>query len=188
VKSQWYLKNVAYAMFMVVIHIAQIVALNHEREDKMLKKTDDIVSYKGYVHLQSYEPEGILELVDVEAEPIELLIEGSMHQIKICSQRLRCFKRSRTCVKCGLEGTIMSVDTFISTSDRDSTHVNLYAVFEGETRLMTKDHIMPKAAGGANHMDNLQTMCDQCNNRKGSSIITETVAPFGDTLNISIGE
>ena len=28
---------------------------------------------------------------------------------------------------------------------------------------MTKDHIVPKSKGGADHLDNLETMCDQCN-------------------------
>jgi 5-methylcytosine-specific restriction endonuclease McrA len=35
--------------------------------------------------------------------------------------------------------------------------------------LMTQDHIMPRSKGGANRLENLQTMCCVCNNRKGNS-------------------
>ncbi len=160
----------------------------------MLKIIDEEILYNGYIHLQSYEPESVLDLVDPNAGSIEVDIKGTLHLIRIDSLRLQCFKRSRRCTRCGLEGTIISADTFTSRSDRDSTHFNLYAIFEGKARLMTKDHIMPKSKGGANHLDNLQTMCDQCNNRKGSKILSlphsnngiiKTVAPFGDKLNIS---
>lgn len=155
----------------------------------MLKTIDKKVRYSGYHHLQSYEPEGILDLVDEDAKPTEVVIKGVMHQIKVKSLRLQCFKRSMSCVKCGLKGTIISADTFTSKSDRDGTHFNLYAVSEGKTRLMTKDHIIPKSRGGKNHLSNLQTMCDQCNNKKGDKYEWEEFAPnetFGDTLNIQL--
>ncbi len=148
-----------------------------------MNRSPEKITYKGYIHLQSYKPEAILDLVDPDAEPIKVNINGILHQININSLRLQCFKRSKTCIECGLEGTIISADTFTSKSDRDSTHFNLYAIFEGKARLMTKDHILPKSKGGANHLDNLQTMCDQCNHKKGDGII-RTVVPFGETLNI----
>ena len=64
----------------------------------------------------------------------------------------------------------------------NSYHFNLYAIGEnGNWILMTKDHITPKSRGGRDHLSNLQTMCDQCNNRKG-----DTIPVFGDSLNISL--
>ncbi len=152
----------------------------------MLKTIDEKVKYSGYIHLQSFEPEGILELVDPDAKAIFIELAGTLHRIKVSSLRLQCFQKSRICVGCGLEGTIISADTFTSKSDRDSTHFNLYAIFEGKTRLMTKDHILPKSKGGADYLGNLQTMCDQCNHKKGDKTITENVAPFGETLNIPV--
>lgn len=153
----------------------------------MLKKTDKTVKYNGYIHLQLFDPDSVLEFVGPDNKPIEINIDGVMHRISVKSLRLQCFKRSKRCVRCGLEGTIMSVDTFTTKSDRTGSHFNLYAIYEGKTRLMTKDHTMPKSKGGADHLDNLETMCDQCNHRKGNVIETEIVAPFGDTLNITIG-
>lgn len=137
--------------------------------------------YSGYVHLKLYHPDEILKLVGLEDKSIELVVDGIKHQVNISSLRLQCFKRSRVCVKCGLEGIIISADTFTSKSNRDSTHFNLYSVFEGKLRLMTKDHITPKSKGGRDHLNNLQTMCDQCNNKKGDDIPI-----FGETLNISL--
>jgi len=153
----------------------------------MLKKIDKKVKYVGYIHLQSYDPDSVLEFVGPDNKPIEVNIDEKIYKIKVKSLRLQCFKRSRVCTECGLVGTIISVDTFTTKSDRTGVHFNLYAIFEGKTRLMTKDHTMPKSKGGADHLDNLKTMCDQCNHKKGSVIETEKVAPFGDTLNITIG-
>jgi 5-methylcytosine-specific restriction endonuclease McrA len=155
-----------------------------------MKQINKKIKYSGYHHLQSYEPEGILSLVGPDAKPVKVVISGVMHRIKVASLRLQCFKRSTRCVKCGLEGTIISADTFNSKSDRDGTHFNLYAIYEGKSRLMTKDHIIPSSKGGKNHLDNLQTMCDQCNCQKGDKYEQEmeTVAPFGDSLNIKLGD
>lgn len=150
----------------------------------MLKKIDITVKYNGYIHLQSFDPDSVLEFVGPDNKPIQVNIEGTMHRINIRSLRLQCFKKSKRCVRCGLKGTVMSVDTFTIKSDRQGAHFNLYAEFEGKSRLMTKDHTIPKSKGGADHLDNLETMCDQCNHKKGSVIKTEIVAPYGDTLGI----
>ncbi len=162
----------------------------------MLKKINKTVKYAGYIHMQSHDPDDILLLVGSENDPIEVNVMGHLRLIKVRSNRLQCFKRSKICVGCGLVGTIMSVDTFISDSDRQGFHFNLYGEKDGKSRLMTKDHIIPKSKGGPNHLDNLQTMCDHCNNKKGDIhpdekkyivVPEEIVAPFGDTLNIQLG-
>jgi 5-methylcytosine-specific restriction endonuclease McrA len=67
----------------------------------------------------------------------------------------------------------MSLDQFRAGSKIPSAHFNLYAEEDGKFRLMTKDHIIPKSKGGANHLDNLQTMCDRCNHRKGDTMPEE---------------
>jgi len=41
----------------------------------MLKRINKIVRYNGYIHLQSFEPEGILSLVNPDAKPAEVLID-----------------------------------------------------------------------------------------------------------------
>jgi len=157
------------------------------KKDIMLKKIDKKIKYNGYIHLQSFDPDSVLEFVGPDNKKIEVDIDGTLRRISFKSLRLQCFKISKRCVRCGLEGTVMSVDTFTTKSDRTSVHFNLYAIFEGKTRLMTKDHIVPKSKGGADHLDNLETMCDQCNHKKGSKIEEEPVEEFGETLNITIG-
>lgn len=39
----------------------------------------------------------------------------------------------------------------------------------GLLRYLTIDHIVPRSRRGTNHPDNLQTLCDSCNARKGAS-------------------
>jgi 5-methylcytosine-specific restriction endonuclease McrA len=38
---------------------------------------------------------------------------------------------------------------------------------------LTLDHILPKAKGGGNETENLQTLCWICNNKKGSTSTTD---------------
>ena len=40
----------------------------------------------------------------------------------------------------------------------------------GEEILFTKDHIIPRAKGGGNDLNNLQTFCALCNQKKGSAV------------------
>lgn len=156
----------------------------------MLEAIEQTVKYAGYKHIRSYDPDDILSKVGLQAEPLTVMVEEVERKVNVESLRLQCFKRSKVCVGCGLTGTIMSLDTFKTNSVRQGYHFNLYAKEDGKTRLMTKDHIIPKSKGGPNHLDNLQTMCDRCNCKKGSKLDVEefnSQGIFGDTLGISIG-
>lgn len=51
-------------------------------------------------------------------------------------------------------------------------HFNLYAVQGRRLVLMTKDHIVPRSKGGTDDLTNLQTLCTNCNNRKGDKDLT----------------
>lgn len=69
-------------------------------------------------------------------------------------------------------------------------HFNLYGIDrEGDEVLMTVDHIVPRAHGGASSLENYQTFCKVCNERKGDRIPNEPVMnrffyPSADELHV----
>lgn len=94
-----------------------------------------------------------------------IVVDG--HRVYRQSLRYATFYQKGTkCCCCGKEGAYFQLD-----ADRNATvdtvrrHFNLYAE---DGTLMTKDHIRPKKWGGEDHIDNLQTMCVDCNKEKGS--------------------
>lgn len=65
------------------------------------------------------------------------------------------------CARCGIEAT--SVVTYTLASEQ---HQVAYAnIFAGRI-MMTVDHILPRALGGADALSNLQLMCYKCNTKK----------------------
>lgn len=91
--------------------------------------------------------------------------------------RLMTFKHKGIgCVKCGIKGSFFAIertpDRLVVNRDAFSCepyHMNLYAVGErGEEILMTHDHILARALGGKDTLENSQPMCEKCNSRKGS--------------------
>lgn len=77
------------------------------------------------------------------------------------------YNKGLKCVFCGKEGTHFRLDCDRNSDPQKTSrrHFNLYA---DDGTLMTKDHIKPKKWGGEDSLDNMQTMCQTCNESKGS--------------------
>ena len=86
-------------------------------------------------------------------------------KIKVNSQRYQVFAtKGCTCCNCGLQAKYFALEKF---KDQDNYHLNLYGInTQGKEVLFTKDHIIPKAKGGKNILENYQTMCNVCNEFK----------------------
>jgi len=105
---------------------------------------------------------------------------GISYCVNMRSLRYQTFNKSRKCVCCGLEGTIMLLEYSKpgkvvpgQFADFQRPHFNLYAELPGgKLILMTKDHIIPVSKGGPDHVDNLQTMCSRCNRLKSDQDIS----------------
>lgn len=78
------------------------------------------------------------------------------------------FTNGFDCVTCGIAGAFFALETHHS---HVKPHLNLYAVnASGNEILMTKDHIIPRSKGGANELQNYQTMCSPCNMKKSDKL------------------
>lgn len=73
------------------------------------------------------------------------------------------YQKGTTCVCCGKKGTHFKLCGDPNTNRR---HFNLFA---DDGSLLTKDHILPKSKGGRDAVENMQTMCESCNNEKGNT-------------------
>lgn len=92
--------------------------------------------------------------------------------VKMDSQRYQVFFKCGTeCVSCGLKGRYFWLE-----QDKSQTgtayHFNLYGIdADGNEVMLTKDHIIPKSKGGTSSIENYQTMCDRCNEKKSNKIV-----------------
>lgn len=81
------------------------------------------------------------------------------------SQRYLLFKRSGcTCVSCG-----MVADKCILIAEPDGSnrgHFEFVGTKNDKYVIMTKDHIIPRALGGKDVLENYQPMCQECNVEK----------------------
>lgn len=105
----------------------------------------------------------------VQVEPV---------RVYASSDRYELFNaKGTTCVKCGTKGTHLRLRLTNYTKEGILRgHFNLH---DDKGILMTKDHIIPRAKGGKNHLSNYQTMCEPCNIAKGTKIILEEVKQIG---------
>lgn len=87
------------------------------------------------------------------------------------SHRYQLFlEKGIECIECGLKGKYFALERGFG-DNPNRFHFNLYGVNDaGDEILMTKDHILPRSAGGRNVISNYQTMCCICNQNKSDRI------------------
>lgn len=49
---------------------------------------------------------------------------------------------------------------------RDGARCRLCGIAEGENVRLTIDHVIPKAMGGSNKLENLRLLCDPCDDKR----------------------
>ena len=75
------------------------------------------------------------------------------------------FAKGYDCIHCGIRGSFFALEC--NGGMHNGFALILYALnTDGKEVLMTVDHIVPKANGGGNNMQNLQPMCVDCNVKK----------------------
>lgn len=101
-----------------------------------------------------------------EIEAFGKLIDG------VTNLKIRTFVNHGTiCKCCGIHASFFAVE--INKNDvLQSIILNLYAIDEnGKEVLMNMDHKLPRFHGGADSLENMQTMCQPCNVKKGCKLI-----------------
>lgn len=82
-----------------------------------------------------------------------------------------------TCVCCGRKAVYFQ---YVNMNKKGGTDLKLHLFFDhkegnGCLTRMTKDHIVPKAIGGPDKMENYQPMCYNCNSAKGSKVNLDSI-------------
>lgn len=89
---------------------------------------------------------------------------GERFRVRVNGDKFRLLKKQPTCACCGIMGAIWVMEQPKELQGTDRAVLNLYGVTKrGRWVLMTKDHIVPRARGGKNALENYQTMCHACN-------------------------
>lgn len=129
---------------------------------------------KGYTHLAEFKPDEIIAARTPLGSRIKkpFTVADKQYMIHMDSERYHTFAKSKKCVCCGIEGTVMCLDRAVNSNPKDPPHFNLYAEKNGILILMTKDHIIPRTKNGPNHISNYQTMCNDCNEVKDNTDIS----------------
>ena len=102
-------------------------------------------------------------------------IEGFLEQFPAVLNRARFKIYSRdnfTCVSCGLKGEHIC----LLMDDQGGIHFLVLAYDnQGEVICFSLDHRLPKSLGGKKDPENLDTMCEPCNQLKSDSLPEEGV-------------
>lgn len=140
----------------------------------------------GLYHLKILSPEFIFRKMGGQ----RFNAFGGKYQVKINSKRFQLFKeKGLACVNCMEEATIASIDAHVENGQIIQPHFNFYGIYgNGQVFMMTIDHIKPISKGGKNVVENLQPMCNRCNEAKkdGSpfKVITDLKSHIGKKCHI----
>lgn len=132
-----------------------------------------------YIRIAVFALEEILSKVGTHKHGFQAVVDGAIKEVvvKMNSPRYHLFASPRplhgpNCVKCGLKGAFFALERSKGPGNNPNKyHFNLYGITPGgHERMLTKDHIIPKALGGKNRLSNYQTMCTRCNGRKADKL------------------
>jgi 5-methylcytosine-specific restriction endonuclease McrA len=127
-----------------------------------------------YITVGEFTPEDVLPYIGNGTRDYVGTDDKTYH-VGMGSQRYMVFAKNRSCVCCGLTGTIMLLQmdkAQVQAIEGSKAHFNLYAKIEDKLILMTKDHIVAKSNGNNNSLKNHQTMCSHCNRVKANRDIS----------------
>lgn len=130
-----------------------------------------------YIHLETIPLE--VGLAEIEAnlnEPVKgKRVQVGSREVHVTSLRLRVFRKKGTkCYICGAQATHFAIDKFRLKSIKESPHMNMWGVKEdGSDLLFTHDHIIDRADGGADRIENAETCCTTCNGEKAAKTLAE---------------
>ncbi len=137
--------------------------IDGKEKPKLLAQVEVLKSKTDRIKLFEVDIEDFMS--SVSSEPCKKTFHGCgrSYPVKMNVDRYRLFQSRRDCVACGLTGS----KVFLECNPADMVpHFNMYGEHEGELVLFTKDHIVAKAFGGEDRLDNYQTMCCTCNSLK----------------------
>jgi len=127
-----------------------------------------IESNNGMIVLAEYPLKQILPLIGFGKPNFSVVINRKYYSVKCSSVRLECFKRNQNCVICKAQGNWWRLEQHkIDYEKGNNPNFSLYDKLHKPILLMTKDHIIPKSKGGGEEIENMQTMCYPCNQKKG---------------------
>lgn len=146
--------------------------------------------------IASYSNEEILPYIGLGFTNKKFVTSEGIFKVKMGGVRLECLKRNQVCVWCRRAGNIWKLERHQHGYSRlkifcflddcpwcamhprlknsEAPHLNLYHRNKiGGLIMMTRDHILPRSRGGEDVLENLQTLCRECNQHKGNSFAHE---------------
>lgn len=95
-------------------------------------------------------------------------------RVKLGSTRLMTYTKSLMCALCGE----FKIECFVVQKNSLGPHLNPYGSnASGHIRMFTSDHIIPKARGGPDSLENRQPACEKCNTNKRDRLPGEVMSP-----------
>lgn len=140
------------------------------------------MSHNNYKIFKRYKLPDIYKNLNKDKLPDGILYhpndyDDSLRRMKIMKQLIE--RDGCECQYCKEKSEFMALG-----KDRmNHWHLDLYSIKDNELFLYTIDHIHPRSKGGADHIDNYQILCKDCNQDKGDSTPDDIVKQKTKTQN-----
>lgn len=131
---------------------------------KNTPRNDEGYDIKYFLKPKRYAIDEIVNYINSDESYVEL--DGT--RVKVEGLRLNTFTKHTVCIECSREATHFRI---ASNNDSKNGPTSFHlCLWSDDLIQMTKDHIIPKSKGGADHISNMQCMCTKCNMKKGNTM------------------